>query len=267
MALGALAHAAHQDERMTMLKDFKPPRWYHGKDGPIFDVLQTSDDVELRRYYPNKWAATNITGKSFDDAFKDGTKVLDDYWGGENQPKAQLADTVPTITLIYPTGTDRAISTTFTLEYMLPHEVMDAAPAPTAPAVSIVNVEQYDVWVKVFGGYVGEQELLDQTFGFIADLQQRGVDVDSSVTALAIYDDPIRVVGRHNEVWVWPKVAPSATAAASGAASAGPSLEDIRAARVKVQHGMEQVRQQAAHKSDNIVQRMKDKLAAFFGGN
>lgn len=40
----------------------------------------------------------------------------------------------------------------------------------------------------------------------------QGVSVDSLKVAFAQYDGPLKVLGRHNEIWAWDEQAPSAAA-------------------------------------------------------
>lgn len=40
----------------------------------------------------------------------------------------------------------------------------------------------------------------------------QGVSVDSLKVAFAQYDGPLKVLGRHNEIWAWEEEAPSAAA-------------------------------------------------------
>lgn len=212
--LSAQASRQEQDSPRVRGDTWQKPKWYHGMDGPEFEVIQTKDQNDLRRYEASKWVTTNITGAKFDDAYSAGTKALDDYFKGNNQPGGKIDSTVPTVVLIYPTGTDRSVQTTFTIEYFLPHELHAAPPAPKAPELGILDVQPNDVWIRVFGGYVSEQEVFDQAFGFLDQLKQEGISVDDTVLAVAFYDPITRLVGRHNEIWIWAKPAPSAASAA-----------------------------------------------------
>jgi hypothetical protein len=51
-------------------------------------------------------------------------QVLDEFWKGNNQQHARLDDTAPrAFMLLYPSGQGRALTTLFTVQYFLPHEV------------------------------------------------------------------------------------------------------------------------------------------------
>ncbi|KAL6745324.1 regulatory factor, effector binding domain-containing protein [Haematococcus lacustris] len=192
--------------------DWEAPDFYRGKDGPIYDVMQTSDDLELRRYRDSKWVSINVTGLKWDEAYKTATKELDEYWKGSNQPETKLDNTVPTFSILKPTGPERTLATDFTIEYFLPHELFDAPPAPSSHNLEIVSIPSFDVWVKAFGGYVSESTVVDQAYGLMQELEDKGIQFDSSNFGVAIYDEPLRVVGRHNEIWITAGEAPSAAA-------------------------------------------------------
>jgi len=192
--------------------DFDPPSWYHGKDGPTFEVLQTSDNVELRRYMPSKWVSTNVTNAKFDDAYKDGTKRLDDYWKGGNQGETKVESTVPTFMLctFQPDGPERTLNSQFQVEYFLPHALSDSPPTPKTEELKVIDVQKVEVWVKVFGGYAKEQDVINNAFSFIEDLKKQGVKIMDGMFGVAFYDDPLHLINRHNEIWVWTAEAPAA---------------------------------------------------------
>jgi hypothetical protein len=193
----------------TVHKDKWPPSWYHKHEGPKFEVLKTEKEVEQRRYPPSKWIATEATDGSWDDAWKTATKRLDDYWGGGNEKQQKVDKTVPTFSILYPTGQGKTVQAKFTYEYFLPQDLQEAPPKPTAQELKVEEVPGYDVWIKVFGGFASEKDVLDQGSGFINELKQKGIKVREDQFGVAIYDDPIQLVNRHNEIWVWEEAAPS----------------------------------------------------------
>lgn len=75
-----------------------------GLECPHYDVLETSGDVELRRYASQRYASTCVKGAAtLLEAQVVGTKRLLGYWGGENKDGRRLgAPTVPLETLLFP---------------------------------------------------------------------------------------------------------------------------------------------------------------------
>lgn len=49
----------------------------------------------------------------------------------------------------------------------------------------------------------------EQGFEFIDNLTRDGKDVHTEFIGVALYDQPARLVNRHNELWLWSKAKPS----------------------------------------------------------
>ncbi|PNH04420.1 Heme-binding protein 2 [Tetrabaena socialis] len=201
---------------------WSPPSFCRRKDCPEFQVLQTRDDVELRRYKPAHWISTNVTNAKWGDAYDEGYARLQKYVGGDNDKGAKLQQTNPSFTLLY-VADEKAhtLQSLFTVEYFVPFELQDAPPQPTAEDVGVMHVSQQDVWVLTFGGYATEDVVVDRAFEFIANLTGDGIDVFTEFVGVALYDQPARLIDRHNELWLWAKEpAPSASTAFDTAAAA-----------------------------------------------
>lgn len=201
----------------TAQEEWKPPKWYRGHEGPQFEVLKTQDEVDQRHYPAGKWVAITVSGQGWDDAIGDATKKLDDYWKGGNQPQQKIDTTVPTFTIFTPSGQGQAVETSFAVEYFLPRDLHASPPAPTAQELSVVDVPEYNVWVRVFGGWAKEKDILDQGFGFMQQLKDMGVKIREDQFGFAQYDEATHLVNRHNEIWVWEQEEPSHP-------SSGPSM-------------------------------------------
>jgi len=202
LAVAASAQAADED--------WQPPSWCHGHECPRFKTVKTDHGVDLRSYGPSKWIITNASAHSWDEAYDTAKKRLDEYWQGDNLQKAKIDRTVPLFTMFYPTGEGEAMAGDMTFEYYLPAELHDAPPAPKAPEVKVLDVPGYNVWIRVFGGFPDGKEIRKQGFGFMDQLEhQMGVKVQRTQFGFAQYDDPIHLVNRHNEIWVWEQTSPS----------------------------------------------------------
>ncbi|KAF5831290.1 regulatory factor, effector binding domain-containing protein [Dunaliella salina] len=161
---------------------FKPPKWYHGNDGPIFGVEESREgDVEKRSYHPSA---------------------------------------------------DRTVKQKWTVEYFIPHELHAKPYAPSAEDVNVLKFPQMDVWVKVFGGYAKEEDVINQAFDFFDELDKAGIKVRTDLVGVAFYDKPYHIVGRHNEIWAWP------------AKQQEMSTENVHEARAKLQQNMEEILRQ-----------------------
>lgn len=63
---------------------------------PEFEVLETTDDFELRRYQPMLVAETTVQG-DFDEAGSQAFRILAGYIFGKNEPQEKMAMTAPVI--------------------------------------------------------------------------------------------------------------------------------------------------------------------------
>lgn len=186
-----------------------PPKFCRDMDCPEFQVVQKVSGYELRHYMPGKWITTNITDKPWDSAVKDGYKLLDDYRGGNNKNKTKIAETVPYFTLFYPSG-DRQVKAYYTIEYFVPYEHQESPPSPTTDTVNIVHVPAMDVWVKSFGGFPGQKDIVDKAWDFAAELKQQGRQLyDDEFFGFAQYDPVTTLIHRHNEIWMFSKEKPA----------------------------------------------------------
>ncbi|KAG2449498.1 hypothetical protein HYH02_005642 [Chlamydomonas schloesseri] len=201
---------------------WSPPAFCRGKDCPEFEVLQTRGDVELRRYKKAHWISTNVTGAKWGDAYDEGYQRLQDYIKGGNVDGRKLPQTNPSFTLVYVSDPRaHALSSTFTIEYFVPFELQDTPPAPTSSDLAVTPVEQQEVWVLSFGGFATEDVVVTRGFDFLANLTGDQVDVATEYFGVALYDQPSRLLNRHNELWVWSKTPSPSSASATTRAKQG----------------------------------------------
>ncbi|KAG2481818.1 hypothetical protein HYH03_019215, partial [Edaphochlamys debaryana] len=146
---------------------------------------------------------------------------LERYAQGDNVNGTKLDATNPSFTLFY--VADAKAHTlqaghrgraTYTIEYFVPFELQDAPPRPNSTDLGVTRVEAQDVWVLSFGGFATEETVVNRGFEFMANLTGDGQEIEEAFIGLALYDQPARLVKRHNELWLWAKNAPAAAAAA-----------------------------------------------------
>ncbi|KIY98048.1 hypothetical protein MNEG_9911, partial [Monoraphidium neglectum] len=120
-----------------------------GLDCPDFDVLETSGDVELRRYHKARYVVTHSEAESLLAAQIEGTKRLLGYLAGANEDDARLLPpTVPLETILFPA--DRRSETVegrFCVALYLPECAQDRPPRPTDRRVRIVRARTTDWFV------------------------------------------------------------------------------------------------------------------------
>jgi hypothetical protein len=203
IAVVGLVAASRKDDSG---KSWEPPKFCRGMDCPRFEVLQTLGGLELRRYEPGNWITTNVTGKPWSGAIREGYRTLDDYRGGNNKNKTRVAETVPYFTLFYPAGEkDREVKSYYTIEYFVPYALQEEPPVPATETVNWVHVNEQEVWVQTFGGYAKEPDIVDRAFNLYEQLRQEGYELEEEYFGFAQYDPVTTVINRHNEVWIFIK--------------------------------------------------------------
>eukprot|EP00983_Pelagomonas_calceolata_P048147 1140937-Pelagomonas_calceolata.AAC.1 len=86
-----------------------------------------------------------------------------------------------------PAGGDRTVKQKWTVEYFIPHELHAEPYAPSAEEVNVLKFPQMDVWVKVFGGYAKEEDVINQAFDFFDELDKAGIKVRTDLVGVAFY--------------------------------------------------------------------------------
>jgi hypothetical protein len=202
---GSVSAARWADPITAVLHKWNAPKFCRGYDCPKFKVLKTDGNHELRKYKPATWIATNVTDMKFDDATAEGIKRLMKYTSGENENETKIETTTPYFTLLYPSGQGRAVDTRFTVQYFLPFKLQDYPPEPKAEELGFVEMDEHEVWVRTFGGFAKEKDVLDHAFDFMDTLRDQDIQIEDSVFGFAQYDSIARLLDRHNEVWIWAK--------------------------------------------------------------
>ncbi|EFJ52227.1 hypothetical protein VOLCADRAFT_87173 [Volvox carteri f. nagariensis] len=207
---------------------WQPPSFCRGKDCPEYQVQESRDDVELRRYKKAHWISTNVTNAKFGDAYDEGYKRLQKYVSGDNVDATKLPQTNPSFMILYVADAKaHTLQNTFTVEYFVPFELQDKPPKPNSTELAVTPVNEQDVWVVSFGGFATEDVVIQRGFEFIDNLTGGGIDVHTEFIGLALYDQPARLVKRHNEIWLWPKSQPPSASGGTAASSTVDGEVDI----------------------------------------
>ncbi|CAD7704789.1 unnamed protein product [Ostreobium quekettii] len=175
------------------------PWFCHGLDCPTYTVQETVDGVELRAYDAAAWVSTKVTGSSYAKAQITGFDILLKYIGGANSDGTKIAMTAPVRVRMLPTSS--GLEENFIFSFFLPFDYQLSPPTPTSPDVYIEEVPKMTVYVSSFGGYAKEATIVKTANDLLDALQNRGADVIEDSYFFCGYDNPFRVLDRHNEVW------------------------------------------------------------------
>lgn len=115
---------------------------------PPYDILESAEDFELRRYHPYIIAETFVEG-NFDDAGNEGFRRLFAYISGENRKKASISMTAPVsqeedyekIAMTAPVNQQREAEK-WRVTFMMPSEyTLETLPEPLDDRVKLKEVE------------------------------------------------------------------------------------------------------------------------------
>ena len=105
----------------------------HAIESLAFDVLDTNNDVEVRRYAPHLLATVRVTG-DFDDAGSVAFRPLFDFISGDNASEEKIAMTAPVL------QQPDAESGRWLVSFVMPSDFdQESLPVPSS---DVVNVSQ-----------------------------------------------------------------------------------------------------------------------------
>jgi len=173
---------------------------------PRHAVIEKTGAFELRRYEPMVLAEVVETGER-GAAANAGFRALAGYIFGDNAPKTKIAMTAPVtqtrgekIAMTAPVTQSRE-SGGWIVRFVMPDGATRASlPAPTNPAVRLVDLPGRTVAVRRFSGFATETALRRETDALNAEIAQRKLHPSGAAT-VAFYDPPWTLpFMRRNEV-------------------------------------------------------------------
>ncbi len=173
---------------------------------PSFEVLQSADGVELRRYAPVIVAEVTVEAANRDEASSKGFRPLAGYIFGQNRDSDKIAMTAPVTTeatdggiptgdgtkidMTAPVTTGAAEDGTYTVRFTMPSKwTMETLPQPVNEAVELKEVGER---LMLAAGFTGERtdERIAETEGRLAAYAEaNGVKAEGPYTT-AGYDGP-----------------------------------------------------------------------------
>ncbi|MFT5680845.1 MAG: hypothetical protein ACI8RZ_001751 [Myxococcota bacterium] len=186
-----------------------------GYEEPTYEVVQSSADWELRQYAPVIEAQVTVEGP-YDQAVRDGFRLLAGYIFGKNEPNETIAMTVPVaaqsaegqkIAMTVPVATaasapaavDEARS--WTVAFTMPGEWdLDTLPAPMDARVRLVEVPEQRWAVLRFSGKASAQSSEQYRQELLEAVITEGLE-PSGAAVIAQYNPPwVPGFLRRNEV-------------------------------------------------------------------
>ena len=174
-----------------------PPSFCNGLDCPKFQVLNSTEKYEARKYDVSKWVTTELSGVDYSSATYTMFMKLFNYISGNNRRSQKIAMTVPVISRIIP-GQGPACESNFTMSFYL---AIDNPPQPNATDVYLSELPQDLVaYVKGYGGWQTQSKFLKYASELAQELPT-SFSYHKDFYYVAGYDSPFKLFNRHNEVW------------------------------------------------------------------
>ena len=149
---------------------------------PDYDILESAEDFELRRYYPYIVAETFVD-EEFDDAGSEGFRRLFAYISGENRKKASISMTSPVsqekryekIAMTAPVNQQRHAGK-WSVTFVMPSEyTLETLPEPLDERVKFKRVEGRLVAALRYSGTWSKKRYEQKREKLEALIQERGL--------------------------------------------------------------------------------------------
>ena len=92
----------------------------------------------------------------------------------------------------------------FTMSFFIPFEHQKNAPAPSADDVHLTVVKPFCAYVRVYGGWSNMWKVEQHYKALVTALKRDGLENDFHTDMMysAGYDKPMKLLNRHNEIWL-----------------------------------------------------------------
>ena len=195
---------------MNKQQTYKPAKqsplskpWFcHGLECPYFEVLESNEKYEKRRYVEGVWASTRVETYLYAVASPMGFRRLFDYIDEGNELGLKIPMTSPVKIHMEP-SCGAFCKQNFTVSFFMPKDWQDDPPKPLSSDIFIETTEAVTVYVKSAGGYrMDDITVANMAHSLAEDLEADGKQFDADSFVFAGYDPPFRLRHRHNEVWL-----------------------------------------------------------------
>ncbi|KAL4445812.1 hypothetical protein ABPG77_009011 [Micractinium sp. CCAP 211/92] len=179
------------------------PWFCHNLDCPKFDVVETTDDYEVREYEAGSWVSMDVEAYAYALAINKAFQQLYQYIDGANADATKIPMTAPVRTKIS-AASGPFCKNNFTVSFFVPFAFQKkGAPKPNNPDLYLEDAPASTFYVAQKGGYVMDDWSVQKMVKALSDALERDEkDYETEVFYVAGYDPPFRITGRHNEVWL-----------------------------------------------------------------
>ncbi|XP_041482472.1 heme-binding protein 1-like [Lytechinus variegatus] len=176
-------------------------RMFGDVETPNYEVISKTDVYEERKYAAAKWAVTKVEGKKYKDSSSEGFMKLFKYITGTNETGKKVSMTAPVCFFCQPGDDDwNTMKQVYNVGFLLPKKNVDDPPKPKDDDITFRNTPEATMYVRKFGGYAGEKEIIQEIQKLRAALSED--QYKDGCFYFCGYDPPMKPVGRTNEVWL-----------------------------------------------------------------
>lgn len=160
-------------------------------ESPVYLVIKTYGEVELRLYPKMIVAKTSLSGKSFDNQGSNGFRTIAGYIFGGNEKNEKIAMTSPVV---------MNMGDSASMYFVMPKSYdKSELPTPNSKDVQIVEVAEKTLAVVTYGGFSSDEKIEKHRKQLELILQKNKLQTKGAYLYMG-YNAPWDVINRKNEV-------------------------------------------------------------------
>lgn len=160
-------------------------------ESPVYKVIKTYGEVELRLYPKMIVAKTSLSGKSFDNQGSNGFRTIAGYIFGGNEKNEKIAMTSPVV---------MNMGDSASMYFVMPKSYdKSELPTPNSKDVQIVEVAEKTLAVVTYGGFSSDEKIEKHRKQLELILQKNKLQTKGAYLYMG-YNAPWDVINRKNEV-------------------------------------------------------------------
>lgn len=160
-------------------------------ESPVYKVIKTYGEVELRLYPKMIVAKTSLSGKSFDNQGSNGFRTIAGYIFGGNEKNEKIAMTSPVV---------MNMGDSASMYFVMPKSYdKSELPTPNSKDVQIVEEAEKTLAVVTYGGFSSDEKIEKHRKQLELILQKNKLQTKGAYLYMG-YNAPWDVINRKNEV-------------------------------------------------------------------
>jgi hypothetical protein len=181
---------------------FQKPSFCQDYDCPEYNLIESSDEIEIREYQNTGWVSTEMVGDSAENLTRSSFYKLFNYISGQNSSKQKISMTVPVLNKINTRTPFSKIDKVATMSFFLTNSSVETFPLPNDSSVSLTNLPSKRYAVIAYSGYSNRNDQEAHLIKLGNHLVEKGLKFEKEHYFFAGYNSPFKFFGRHNEVWI-----------------------------------------------------------------